>query len=97
MSQWRMNPPERNPPQDRKEDAAEAAMKALTHLFSSRKLANRAHFRCGIDGPTDFDILFQSVLDDVFGREPNSAYKCWVRRLCRSGLISTVPDSWSAL
>jgi hypothetical protein len=63
------------------EEAADEAMNTLTQLFSSRELANKAHFRCSIDGPIDLDVLFESVLDEVFGRDPSSDYKHWVRRL----------------
>jgi hypothetical protein len=62
-------------------DAADVAMRALTHLFSSRRIIERAHFRCGMGGPTDFDVFFESALDQAFGQNPSSHYKCWVRRL----------------
>jgi hypothetical protein len=89
-----MSSPKENPPQGQNEDTADEAMKALTHLFSSPEIATKVHYRSGIGGPTDLDFLFESVLDDVFGRETNSGYKCWVRRLYRLGLISVVPDEW---
>jgi hypothetical protein len=76
------------------EDAANEAANALTRLFSSREIANKAHFRCSIDGPTDSDVLFESVLDDVFGRDAGSDYKRWVRRLYRLGLIPKMPRKW---
>jgi hypothetical protein len=69
-------------------------MKPLTQLFSSPEIATKVHYRCGVSGPTDWDLLFESVLDDVFARDVNSGYKCWVRRLQRLGLISVIPDDW---
>jgi hypothetical protein len=58
------------------ESAADEAMKALRRLFSEPNLATKAHFRCSIDGPTDLSVFFESMLDDVFGRDPNGDYKC---------------------
>jgi hypothetical protein len=71
------------------------AMRALTRLFSSPKIGNKAHFRCGLGGPTDFGMIFESMCDDLFGRDPNTDYKCWVRRLYRLGLISAMPREWN--
>jgi hypothetical protein len=76
------------------EDAAAKAVNALGHLFSSRDIANKAHFRCSTEGPTDLDVLFESVLDDVFGRDPSRDYKRWIRSLFRLGLISRMPTEW---
>jgi len=89
-----MNQSEGNSSPGQNESAADEAMKALTRLFSSRKLASKAHFRCSIDGPTDLDVLFESALDDVFGRDPSNDYKRWVSRLFRLGLISRIPTEW---
>ena len=75
-----------------KESEADQAMRALTQLFSTPEVKAKAHRRCGINGPTEFDVLFETVLDDVFGRDPNSDYKRWIRRLYRLGLISCMPD-----
>ena len=82
-----------SPPRYHEKDAG---MDALADLFSCRKITNRAHFRCSFDGPTDLELLLESVLDEVFGRNPSSAYKCWVRKLHRLGLISTMPKEWKA-
>jgi hypothetical protein len=78
------------------ESAADEAMSALTRLFSVPNLATKAYFRCGIDGPTDLDMFFESTFDDLFGRDPDSDYKCWVRRLYGLGLISMMPSEWEA-
>jgi hypothetical protein len=69
-------------------------MKALTQLFSSRELATKVHFRCGVNGPTEFDIFFESIGDDLFGRDPSTEYKRWIRQLYRLGLISAMPGEW---
>jgi hypothetical protein len=87
---------ERKSPLKHIESAADEAMKALTQLFSSRELSAKVHFRCGIEGPTEFDIFFQSMFADLFGRDPDRDYKCWVRRLFRLGLISIMPSEWTA-
>ena len=71
-----------------KESEADQAMRVLTQLFSTPEVKAKAHRRCGINGPTEIDMLFETVLDDVFGRDPNSDYKRWIRRLYRLGLIS---------
>jgi hypothetical protein len=91
-----MDESERKSPQGLKGSSADEAMKALTRLFSSREIAAKAHFRCSIEGPTDFDVLFESMLDQLFGRNPSSNYKCWVRRLYRLGLVSALPNEWKA-
>jgi hypothetical protein len=65
--------------------AADAAMRKLVELFSDPAIVARAHFRCSTEGPTEFDVLFESLIDDQFGHEPNSEYKSWVRRLYRLG------------
>ena len=70
-------------------------MRELVELFSDPSLASKARFRCGVEGPDEFDILFESIIDDQFGYDPNSEYKQWVRRLYRLGLISTIPSEWA--
>jgi hypothetical protein len=82
-----------SPPTRGKEAAHEAVLK---DLFSFREITNKAHFRCRVDGPTELDVLFESVLDEVFGCDPSSDYKCWVRKLYRLGLISRMPTNWKA-
>jgi hypothetical protein len=76
------------------ESTADEAMSALTRLFSVPNLATKAYFRCGTNGPTDADMFFESMFDDLFGPDTDSDYKCWVRRLHELGLISTIPSEW---
>ena len=73
---------------------ADAAMKELVELFSDPSLASQARLRCSVEGPDDFDLLFETIIDDQFGHDPNSEYKQWVRRLYRLGLIPRLPDEW---
>jgi hypothetical protein len=70
------------------------AMEALTRIFSDLKLAAKAHFRCSVDGPTEMDRLFESIMDETFGLHARSEYKRWVSRLYRLGLIPEVPGDW---
>jgi len=76
--------------------AADEAMAKLVELFSDPSLASKAHFRCCVDGPTEFEVLFESILDERFGYNPNSEYKRWVRSLYRLGLILRIPSEWEA-
>ena len=69
--------------------AADEAMAKLTELFSDPNLPSKARFRCGTEGPDEFDLLFESIFDEQFGYDPNSEYKRWVRNLYRLGLIPT--------
>jgi hypothetical protein len=85
---------ERKSPLKHIESAADEAMKALTQLFSSGELSAKVHFHSGLDSPTVFDMFFESMRDDLFGPDPNSDYKCWVKRLYRLGLISAMPSEW---
>jgi hypothetical protein len=75
--------------------AADQAMAKLVELFSDPSLSSKARFRCSTEGPDEFDVLFESILDDQFGHDPNSEYKQWVRRLYRLGLISRIPSEWA--
>ena len=74
--------------------AADEAMAKLVELFSDPSLAYKAQFRCGIEGPTEIDVLFESIIDEQYGYDPNSEYKRWVRRLYEIGLIPRLPDEW---
>ncbi len=74
--------------------AAHEAMRKLVELFSDPSLASKARFRCGVDGPDEFDVLFESIVDDQFGYDPNSEYKQWVRRLYELGFIPRLPEAW---
>lgn len=70
------------------------AMKALTRIFSDPKLIAKAHFRCNVNGPTEIDRLFESIIDETFGLHARSDYKRWLNRLYRFGLIPKVPAEW---
>ena len=70
--------------------------KRLRGHFLRPNLATKTHFRCSFNDPTDLDILFYSVPDEEFGRDSNSVYKCWVRKLYRLGFISMMPNEWTA-
>jgi hypothetical protein len=37
---------------------AREAMRKLAELFSDPSLASKAHLRCCVDGPTEFEVLF---------------------------------------
>jgi hypothetical protein len=50
-------------------------MRELIELFSDPKIRSTASFRCCTDGPTEFDILFESIVDEQYGYDPNSEYK----------------------
>jgi hypothetical protein len=69
-------------------------MAELVKIFSDPNLPSKARFRCGVEGPDELDVLFESIIDDQFGHDSNSEYKLWVRRLYRLGLISTIPSEW---
>lgn len=72
---------------DSDEHTSDEAFNALFEIFSSPRVRRPAHLRCRTDGPTKFDLLFESILDEHFGPNPNSKYKRWIRRLRRHGLI----------
>ena len=69
-------------------------MRKLVELFSDPAVVARAHFRCSTEGPAEFEVLFESILDEQFGYDPNSEYKQWIRRLYERGFISGLPDDW---
>jgi hypothetical protein len=89
-----LNSPQEEEPAEKISPAADAAMRKLVELFSVPAIAAQARFRCSTEGPDDIDVLFESILDDQFGHNPNSEYKCWVRRLYGLGLISRIPSEW---
>jgi hypothetical protein len=74
--------------------AADEAMAKLAELFSDPSLPSKAQLRCSVEGPDDLDVLFESIIDDQFGHDPNSEYKQWVRRLYQLGFIPRLPDEW---
>ena len=55
-------PPNEEPPIEISPEA-DAAMRGLIELFSDPKIRSTASFRCCTDGPTEFDILFESIVD----------------------------------
>ena len=69
-------------------------MAKLVALFSDPSISSKAQFRCGIEGPTEIDVLFESIIDEQYGYDPNSEYKRWVRRLYELGLIPRLPEEW---
>jgi hypothetical protein len=42
--------------------SADEAMAELVQLFSDPSLASKAQFRCFVDGPTEFEVLFESIV-----------------------------------
>jgi hypothetical protein len=86
-------PPNKEPPIEISPEA-HAAMKELVELFSDPNLPSKARFRCGVEGPDEFDVLFESIFDGQFGYDPNSKYKSWVRHLYDLGLIFRIPSEW---
>jgi hypothetical protein len=90
-----LNVPHAEEPPEEISAAADAAMRELVELFSDPAVMATAHFRCSTEGPTEFDVLFESILDEQFGYDENSEYKQWVRRLHRLGLIPTIPGEWA--
>jgi hypothetical protein len=40
---------------------ADAAMAKLVELFSDPNFPSKARFRCGVKGPDEFDVLFEST------------------------------------
>ena len=76
------------------DDEVGEAMEALTRIFSDPQLTAKAYFRCSVDGPTEIDRLFESIMDETFGLNARSKYKRWVTRLYRLGLIPKVPADW---
>jgi hypothetical protein len=71
-------------------------MAKLVELFSDPALRSRASLRCSTEGPTEVDVLFESIIDEQYGYDPSSEYKRWLRRLYELGLISRIPREWEA-
>jgi hypothetical protein len=66
---------------------ADAAMRALTELFSDPKLKSKSHFRYPVDGQrSEVDEAVDAAVEAAFG--PNREYERWVRRLRRLGLVN---------
>jgi hypothetical protein len=89
-----VNVPQAEEPPEEISPALDAAMRELKELFSDPAVASQARFRCSTEGPTELDALFESIIDEVFGYDPDSEYKRWVRRLYELGLISRIPPEW---
>jgi hypothetical protein len=89
-----VNVPEAEEPPEEISPALDAAMRELKELFSDPAIASQARFRCSTEGPDEFDVMFESIIDDQFGYDLNSEYKRWVRRLYELGFISGLPDEW---
>jgi hypothetical protein len=89
-----MNDKDEEESEDKLPLAVHEAVTKLTELFSDPALESKARFRCGVEGPDEFDVLFESIFDDQFGYDPDSEYKRWVQRLYRLGLIPRIPSEW---
>ena len=63
---------------------ADAAMAELVKIFSDPNLPTKPRFRCGVEGPEEFDVVFESIMEEQFG---DSEYKDWVKRLYDLGFI----------
>jgi hypothetical protein len=70
---------------------ADAAMAELVKIFSDPNLPTKPRFRCGVEGPDEFDVMFESIMEEQFG---DSDYKQWVKRLYDLGFIRRLPDEW---
>ena len=44
--------------------AADQAMAELVELFSDPNIPSKAQFRCGVEGPTEIDVLFESIIHE---------------------------------
>jgi hypothetical protein len=84
-------PPDEEPPIEVSPEA-HAAMAELVKIFSDPKLQSTASFRCHTEGPNEFDVMFESIMEEQFGYDPNTEYKRWIRRLYEIGLIPRLPD-----
>jgi hypothetical protein len=71
--------------------AAEEACAELVKMFSDPNLPTKPRFQCGVEGPDEFDVMFESIMEEQFG---DSEYKQWVKRLHDLGLIARLPDEW---
>jgi hypothetical protein len=78
------DPPTEEPPMEISE---------LVKIFSDPNLPTKPRFRCAVEGPDEFDVMFESIMEEQFG---DSEYKQWIRRLYELGLISRIPSEWEA-
>jgi hypothetical protein len=80
-----------DPPTEEISPEADAAMAELVKIFSDPNLPTKPRFRCGVEGPDEFDVMFESIMEEQFG---DSEYREWVKRLYDLGLIARLPDEW---
>jgi len=90
MKRTLSDPPTEEPPIEISPEA-DAAMRELVELFSDPSFPLRPRFRCGVEGPDEFDVMFESIMEEVFG---DSEYKQLVKRLHDLGLIPRLADEW---
>jgi hypothetical protein len=69
----------------------DAAMRELKELFSDPRIQSTASFRCCTEGPDEFEVMFESIMEEQFG---DSEYKQWVKRLYNLGFIPRLPGEW---
>jgi hypothetical protein len=67
---------------------ANAAMAELVKIFSDPNLPTKPRFCCGVEGPDEFDVMFESIMEEQFG---DSEYKQWLYDL---GFIRRLPNEW---
>jgi len=65
-----------------------------SHWYSTSWCQRSRLLPCRVEGPDDFDVLFESIIDAQFGHDQNSEYKQWIRRLYELGFIPRLPDEW---
>jgi hypothetical protein len=86
-----LSDPPTEEPQIEISSEADAAMVELVKIFSDPNLPTKPRFRCGVEGPDEFAVMFESIMEEQFG---DSEYKDWVRRLYDLGFIRRLPDEW---
>ena len=79
-----LNDPKTQEPPIEISPEADAAMAELVKIFSDPNLPTKPRFRCGVEGPDEFDVVFESIMEEQFG---DSEYKDWVKRLYDLGFI----------
>ena len=84
------DPPTEEPPIEISPEA-DAAVAEQVKIFSDPNLPTNPRFRCSVEGPDEFDVMFESIMEEQFG---DSEYKDWVRRLYDLGFIRRLPDEW---
>lgn len=71
-------------------NSSDLAFEALFELFSDERLLSHRHRRCPIDQPpTGFDEVWNSIMDDLYGR--NIEYALWANDLRQNDLIAWRP------